>query len=280
MDWGTGIKGFLKRVRRLWDTLVSPAFREILKFLVFAGILTALLAAGAENLSYRWQWFRVPRYLGSFEDGVFQAGVLLQGLVQTLRISAYGLFFALLIGMAVAFMRLSRSPLARNVARGYLELVRNTPLLIHIFLLYFVFAPVFDLTPFVSAVAALSIFEGAYASEMIRGGIVSIPREQWESAYSLGLPGSIAYRKVILPQAFRLALPPLTSQAITLIKDSALVSTISIYELTMHGQIVVSETFLAFEVWFTVAAIYLILNLILTGVVRFLERRAALNYDI
>ncbi|MFO7850246.1 MAG: amino acid ABC transporter permease [Spirochaetia bacterium] len=264
----------------LHSTLFTTTFREILKFLVFAGILIALLSAGAENLSYRWQWFRVPRYLGSFEEGSFQAGVLLQGLVQTLRISAYGLFFALFIGMTAAFMRLSRSPLARSVSRGYLELIRNTPLLIHIFLIYFVFAPVFNLSPFVSAVAALSIFEGAYASEMIRGGIVSIPREQWESAYSLGLPGPIAYRKVILPQAFRLALPPLTSQAITLIKDSALVSTISIYELTMHGQIVVSETFLAFEVWFTVAAIYLILNLTLTGIVRFLEKRMALNYDI
>lgn len=238
------------------------------------------MSIGAERLEYRWQWYRVPRFLGTFEGGGFQPGVLLEGLVQTLRLSAYGLFFALLIGMLMAFLRLSRSPLARAVSRIYLELVRNTPLLIHIFLIYFVFAPVFGLSPFVSAVAALSIFEGAYASEMIRAGIVSIPRAQWESAYSLGLPGTIAYRKVILPQALRLALPPLTSQAITLIKDSALVSTISIYELTMHGQIAVSETFLAFEVWFTVAAIYLILTLTLSGLVRFLERRTALVYDI
>lgn len=256
------------------------ALRELLQFLIFAGILIALLSIGAQNLDYRWQWFRVPHYIGSFEEEGFRAGVLLFGLVQTLKLSAYGLFFALLIGMVVAFLRLSRSWMARLTARIYLEVVRNTPLLIHIFLIYFVIAPVFQLSPFVSAVAALSIFEGAYASEMIRGGIVSIPREQWESAYSLGLPGSVAYRKVILPQAFRLSLPPLTSQAITLVKDSALVSTISIRELTMHGQIVVSETFLAFEVWFTVAAIYLILTLSLTGLVRFMERRAALQYDI
>ncbi len=266
----------LLRARKLWTARV----RELLQFLLFAAMLIALLAIGTENLNYRWQWFRVPRYLGEMEAGGFSPGVLLQGLLQTLRLSAYGLVFALLIGTVVAFMRLSRSPLARAGARIYLELVRNTPLLILIFLMYFVIAPVLELSPFVSAVAALSLFEGAYASEMIRGGIVSIPREQWESAYSLGLTGSVAYRKVILPQALRLALPPLTSQAITLIKDSALVSTISIYELTMHGQIVVSETFLAFEVWFTVAAIYLALTLTLSGIVRYLERRMTLDYEI
>ena len=272
----------LGRAWRRTAGALKPSGRthELLRFLLFSGILVAFLVIGAKNLDYRWQWFRVPKYLGTVEDGAFHAGVLLQGLVQTLRLSAYGLVWALLIGMVTAFLRLSRSPLARLAARGYLELVRNTPLLIHIFLIYFVIAPVFDLSPFVSAVAALSIFEGAYASEMIRGGIVSIPRQQWESSYSLGLPGSIAYRKVILPQAFRLALPPLTSQAITLVKDSALVSTISIYELTMHGQIVVSETFLAFEIWFTVAAIYLIITLTLSGLVRYVERKTTLHYDI
>jgi polar amino acid transport system permease protein len=265
----------------LWASkLWTARLREVLQFLLFAALLVILLAVGTENLNYRWQWFRVPRYLGEMEAGGFSPGVLLQGLLQTLRLSAYGLVFALLIGLVVAFMRLSRSPLARAVARVYLEVVRNTPLLIHIFLIYFVIAPVLQLSPFVSAVAALSIFEGAYASEMIRGGIVSIPREQWESAYSLGLPGTVAYRKVILPQAMRLALPPLTSQAITLVKDSALVSTISIYELTMHGQIAVSESFLAFEVWFTVAAIYLALTLTLSGIVRYLERRMKLDYEI
>lgn len=239
-----------------------------------------LLGISAGNLSYDWQWYRVPRYIGEFKAGGFQPGVLLIGVVQTLKISAYGLFFATLIGMVTAFLRLSRSRLARGVARVYLEVVRNTPLLIHIFLIYFVIAPVFDLSPFVSAVAALSIFEGAYASEMIRGGIVSIPRAQWESAYSLGLPGSIAYRKVILPQAFRLAFPPLTSQAITLVKDSALVSTISIWDLTMQGQIVVSETFLAFEIWFTVAAIYLVLTLSLAALVTFIKKRINPQYDV
>jgi polar amino acid transport system permease protein len=270
------IPRLLLRARELW----TARLREVLQFLLFAALLVILLAVGTENLNYRWQWFRVPRYLGEMEAGGFSPGVLLQGLLQTLRLSAYGLVFALLIGLVVAFMRLSRSPLAQAVARIYLEVVRNTPLLIHIFLIYFVIAPVLELSPFVSAVAALSIFEGAYASEMIRGGIVSIPREQWESAYSLGLPGTVAYRKVILPQAMRLALPPLTSQAITLVKDSALVSTISIYELTMHGQIAVSESFLAFEVWFTVAAIYLALTLTLSGIVRYLERRMKLDYEI
>lgn len=275
-----GLRRQTRQVLRAFEKIRRTRVWQTLKFLLFAGLLIFVLSLGVKNLEYRWQWFRVPRYLGKMSGEGFIPGVLLHGLVQTLRLSAYGLFFALIIGMVTAFFRLSRSTLARTTARVYLEVVRNTPLLIHIFLIYFVAAPVLNLSPFVSAVAALSLFEGAYASEMIRGGIVSIPREQWESAYSLGLSGSIAYKKVILPQAFRLALPPLTSQAITLVKDSALVSTISIYELTMHGQIVVSETFLAFEVWFTVAAIYLILTLTLSGFVRIMERYTALDYDI
>ena len=167
---------------------------------------------------------------------------------------------------------MSSSPVGRLLARVYLEIIRNTPLLVQIFFLYFVMAPILDIGRFATAVLALSLFEGAYASEIIRAGITSISRGQWEAAHSLGLTQYDTYRKVILPQAIRRILPPLTSQAISLIKDSALVSTIAVYDLTMEGRTIIAETFMTFEIWFTVAAIYLFITLTLSGCVSFLEK--------
>jgi polar amino acid transport system permease protein len=146
----------------------------------------------------------------------------------------------------------------------YLETIRNTPLLVQIFFLYFVMAPILDIGRFATAVLALSFFEGAYASEVIRSGIVAVPVGQWEAAHALGLDRFDAYRAVIIPQAIRRILPPLTSQAVSLLKDSALVSTIAVYDLTMEGRTIIAETFLTFEVWFTVAAIYLVLALFMS----------------
>jgi polar amino acid transport system permease protein len=192
----------------------------------------------------------------------------------TLRISVLALLLSSLLGLTAALLRLSASFTARALARTYLELIRNTPLLIQIFLIYFVLAPILDIGAFASAVLALGLFEGAYAAEILRAGIVSLPRGQWEAAHSLGLGAWPTWRYVILPQALRRVLPPLAGQAISLVKDSALVSTIAIYDLTMQGQKIVAETFLVFEIWFTVAAIYLVLTCSLSLAVRALERRA------
>jgi polar amino acid transport system permease protein len=173
---------------------------------------------------------------------------------------------AALLGLVTALLRMSNSFVGRALARGYLELIRNTPLLVQLFFIYFVLAPVLGFGRFTAGVLALSLFEGAYASEIFRAGIVSIDRGQWEACHSLGLRAIDTYRYIILPQAIRRILPPLTSQAVSLIKDSALVSTIAIYDLTMRAQIIISETFLTFEVWFTVAAIYLVLTVMLSTI--------------
>ena len=237
------------------------------------------LSQGAAKLGYNWQWVRIPRYLyGSGPDGLL-AGPLLQGLGVTLEISVLSLILSLVIGLLTALFRLSGSPVARRLAFVYLELIRNTPLLIQIFILYFVFAPILDIERFTAAVLALSLFEGAYASEIIRAGILGIPEGQWEAAASLGLSWTQSYRYVILPQALRQMAPPLTSQGISLVKDSALVSTIAIYDLTMQGQQIVAETFLTFEIWFVVAAIYLALTLSLSALVKLLEWRLA-DYEL
>ena len=243
------------------------------KFFLLAGLAVWLLAMGTRGLGYQWQWYRVPRFLVSTSGGAWTAGPLIDGLLVTLQISALSLLCTLALGLTTALFRLSASFTARALARGYLEIIRNTPLLIQIFFVYFVLSPVLDIGAFTSAVLALSLFEGAYAAEILRAGIVSLPRGQWEAAHSLGLGAFDTYRDVILPQAVRRVLPPLAGQAISLIKDSSLVSTIAIYDLTMQGQKIVAETFLAFEIWFTVAAIYLVMTFSLSFVVRMLEHR-------
>jgi len=245
------------------------------KFFLLAGLAVWILALGTREMGYHWQWYRIPRFLFTTDGGAWTAGPLLQGLGVTLEISALSLLCTLILGLTTALFRLSDSFSARAIARGYLELIRNTPLLIQIFFVYFVVAPVLNIGAFASAILALSLFEGAYAAEILRAGIVSLHRGQWEAAHSLGFGAFDTYRDVILPQAIRRVLPPLAGQGISLIKDSSLVSTIAIYELTMQGQRIVAETFLAFEIWFTVAAIYLILTFGLSLVVHMLERRMA-----
>ncbi len=234
-----------------------------------------MLMQGAENLGYHWQWQRVPRYLIKFSAEGWQFGPLLQGLWLTLEITAVSLVFSLIIGLVSALMRLSTSPMARGISRVYLEIIRNTPLLIQIFILYFVFAPILDIGRFTSAIVALSLFEGAYASEIIRAGILALPTGQWEASASLGMTRGQSYRYIILPQALRQMIPPLTSQGISLVKDSALVSTIAIYDLTMQGQQIIAETFLSFEIWFAVAAMYLLVTTVLSILVKYLEHHLA-----
>ena len=246
---------------------------DVAAFLLVMAVLTWITGTGTTKLGYNWQWYRVPQYLLSHEDGKWLAGPLLDGLMVTFEITGASLILAFSFGLLTALCRLSDSYLARTVGRAYLELIRNTPLLVQLFFIYFVMAPIFDLSRFSSAVLALSLFEGAYASEIFRAGIVSIHKGQWEAAQSLGLSTFNTYLRIILPQAVRRILPPLTSQAISLVKDSALVSTIAVYDLTMRGREIISETFLAFEIWFTIAVIYLVVTVSLSILVSRMERR-------
>jgi polar amino acid transport system permease protein len=259
--------------RRLRLLSISSPWSDILKFFLVIAALTWLIYQGTEGLGYNWQWHRVVRYLLSFEDGKLIFGPLIDGLMVTFRICGWSLILAFVFGLVTALLRMSNSFVGNAVARGYLELIRNTPLLVQLFFLYFVLAPLLGIGRFTSGVLALSLFEGAYASEIFRAGIVSIETGQWEAAQSLGLSGFLTYRHVILPQAIRRILPPLTSQAVSLVKDSALVSTIAIYDLTMQAQVVISETFLTFEVWFTVAAIYLVITAVLSTVADIMAHR-------
>ncbi|MDO8947362.1 MAG: amino acid ABC transporter permease [Desulfocapsaceae bacterium] len=203
----------------------------------------------------------------------FVIGPLLQGLKVTLQISAVSMILSFWVGLVTALLRLSSSTVARSVARVYLEVSRNTPLLIQLFFIYFVMGPILGIDRFFAAVLALSLFEGAYVSEIIRSGIISIQRGQWEAAFSIGLNRWSTYRLIILPQALRRILPPLTNQAISLIKDSSLISVIAIYDLTMQAQALISETFFTFELWFVVALMYLVITMLLSCCVTLLENK-------
>ncbi len=254
----------LLRITQLKPAAALELLWDLIKFLLLLTLLGWLVYRGTVASGYNWQWHRAIPWLVSFTDAGIVYGPLLQGLQLTFKISLLGLLGALLSGLVTVFLRLSDSLLGRLLARLYLETIRNTPLLVQLIFFYFVLGPVLGLSGFTSAVLALSLFEGAYASEIMRAGIQSVHQGQWEAASSLGMNRAQAYRYIILPQALRRSLPPLASQGVSLIKDSALVSTIAIYDISMHAQAIVAETYLVFEIWFMVALIYLIINFTLS----------------
>lgn len=202
-------------------------------------------------------------------------GPVTLGLWVTLKISVLSLFFAIILGLVAGLMRISHNPVSKNLAFLYVEIIRGTPLLVQIFIVYFFLGTIFELERFTAGVVALSIFTGAYIAEIIRSGIQSIPPGQMEAARSLGMSYPKAMLYVILPQAFKRTLPPMAGQLITLIKDSSLVSVISITDLTKAGREVISGSFATFEVWFVVAGLYLVLTTSLSWGVQRIEKRLA-----
>lgn len=203
----------------------------------------------------------------------YKRGPLLSGLLVTLVISLYSIIFAIIIGIFTGLARISKNPFLRKLAIFYIELIRGTPLLVQIFIFYFFIGTVFNLDRMTAGVAALSVFTGAYIAEIVRAGIQSVHKGQMEAARSLGMSYPLAMILVILPQAFKRTLPPMAGQFISLIKDSSLVSVISITDLTKAGREVVASTFSPFEVWFTVAALYLVLTSALSYCVQLLEKK-------
>ena len=231
------------------------------------------MVSGAMSMGYNWQWYRVPHFLFRVVDGQLTWGPLAKGLLVTLEITACSVVLAMAIGLAMALLRLSDSLAGRAVSKVYVEAVRNTPLLIQMYLFYFVLGPIIGLDRFWVGVACLSVFEGAFACEVFRGGVLSVPRGQWEACDSIGLGRAQSYRCVILPQAVPLMLPPLTGLIISLVKNSAIVSVIAVFDLTTAGRNIVADTFLSFEIWMTVAAVYLGITVTLSVCMSYVERR-------
>jgi polar amino acid transport system permease protein len=158
------------------------------------------------------------------------------------------------------------------IATAYLEAIRNTPLLVQLFLFYFVLAPIYGIDRFWAGVLCRAFFDGSFAAEIIRGGIVAVDKGQYEGADAIGLNTVDKYRYIVVPQALPLILPPLTGLLISLIKHSAIVSVIAVSELTTAGLNLIADTFMAFEVWFLVAGIYLAVTVTLSIGVSLFEK--------
>lgn len=204
-------------------------------------------------------------------------GPLMKGLWTTLWISAVSSVVALFLGLFTGLARISKNFTVRSLAAIYVEIIRGTPLLVQIFIAYFLIGTVFDLSRNVAGIGALSLFAGAYVAEIVRAGIQAIPKGQMEAARSLGMTIPQSMVDVILPQAFKKILPPLSGQFISLIKDSSLVSVIAITDLTKSGREIITSTFATFEVWLVVAAMYLIITSVLSQLVYYMERRFAVS---
>jgi polar amino acid transport system permease protein len=246
---------------------------DLLAYAALMALAAALLWRGATGMGYDWQWHRVLRYLGAWHEGAFLPGTLLRGTAVTLQLVGAAFVLTTAFGLAAALLARGPSAVGRWLARGYVEVVRNTPLLIQVYLVYFALGPLLGLDRFWAAVLALALFEGAFAAEVFRAGLDGVERGQWEAAAMLSLSPRDTYTQVVLPQAVLLVLPPLVNLAVALVKHSAIVSVIAVAELTTAGRNAVSETFLAFEIWFAVAGIYLVLITAMSAGARALEAR-------
>lgn len=251
---------------------LSTASSVVQAILVFA-LLIWLVWRGAMAMEYNWQWYRIEPFFYRTVDGEIIWGPLIRGLMQTIKLAAVSGVLAITLGFIVAFARMSNSFAGRVIATWYLEIIRNTPLLVQLFLFYFVLAPIFDIDRFWAGVLCLAFFEGSFAAEIIRGGIQGVDQGQYEASDAIGLTVFDKFRFIVVPQAMPLILPPLTGLLISLIKHSAIVSVIAVAELTTEGLNLISDTFMAFEVWFLVAGIYLALTITLSIGVSLFEKK-------
>lgn len=211
-------------------------------------------------------------------------GILLEGLGVTIRVSAFAIVLGIALGLLTGLCRLSANPALRWSAITYIEIIRGSPLLVQIFLWYFVAGYLIDgilqraslpgLPPLWYGAIALAVFTGAYVAEIVRAGIQSVHRGQMEAARSLGMTHAQAMKKVILPQALRRIMPPLAGQFISLIKDSSLLGVMAVRELTKATREAVTSSLQSLELWFTCALLYLVLTFTLSVFVQYLERRA------
>jgi polar amino acid transport system permease protein len=225
------------------------------------------------------------KILGIYHE--WRAGILLQGMWLTLKVSMYAIVFGILIGMLGGIARISKNPALKWSAITYVELIRGSPLLVQIFIWYFVLATMInglllrngfaEIEALYYGVAALACFTGAYVTEIVRAGIQSIHRGQTEAARSLGMTGPQAMAHIILPQAMRRILPPLAGQFISLIKDSSLLGMIAVRELTKATREAITISLSPYEFWFTCAILYLVLTFTLSMAVQYLERKMAIQ---
>ena len=209
----------------------------------------------------------------NFSEIIRYFPILLLGLKMTLLISFLSILGSIVIGVIVGLMRVSGKKWMYWVATVYIEWIRGTPLMIQLLFIYFGIGRIINMSALFAGVLSLSVFTGAYVAEIIRAGIESVPKGQTEAAESLAMNYFQIMRYIIMPQAVRVALPPICSQFISLIKDSSLVSILAISELTYISRKIVTRNMAPFEIYLATGMIYLFLTTTLSQLVYRLERR-------
>lgn len=288
----------------LWGKRRGAPLADAALLAVLLGGAAWIAFQAATSLRYNWNWTLIPGFLIRIDPEMGPvANLLMQGLFNTLRLAFWGIVGAVPIGLAVALMRLSNDRFLRVVGATYVELVRNTPALVLLFILFFfvssqitpllgidralagaapwvttlvgiVAAPPNLLVAFVSGAICLALFEGAFLAEIFRAGILSVEKGQREAGFAVGLTAWQVMRLVVLPQAVSRSLPPLGNQFIALVKESAIVSIVSIQDLTFMANEVAVSSGRVFEVWITTSVMYFLVCFGLSLVFAHAETRA------
>lgn len=213
-------------------------------------------------------------YVFQFRPVFLELPLLLSGAMVTLHISILTLFFSFIVGTIGALCRLSRFQWLSGPARWYVEFIRNTPLLVQLFFIYFGFSQInIEVPNYLAGLIGLVVNNSAYLTEIVRAGIEAIHKGQFEAGHSLGLSFLQLMRYVVFPQAFRVIYPPLCNQFIGIILWSSLVSTIAVEDLALRGKELVTETFRSFEVYTVVTLVYVVMTLIISGILKLVGRR-------
>ena len=221
--------------------------------------------------------FRLPSFSHFFSTLIDTRGVFFDAMILTLELTVVSILIGIIIGLLVALLKISRIKILGYLSDAYIYLVRGTPLIVQIFILYFGFSGIFLIPDFWAASLALAFHNGAYIAEIFRGTIQSIDRGQMEAGRSLGMTRGLAMRRIIFPQALRRALPPLGNQFIIGLKDSSLAAFISLNELFNVATTLGSNNFDEMNYLLIVAVYYLILVGILTLGLRALEKKMSIS---
>jgi polar amino acid transport system permease protein len=246
------------------DTGISPGLRGSVNTAIIAVLFVSLFWFAFSRLNYTFNWTSVWRYRES----------LLRGFLMTIVISFFSLLLSVIVGSFFGMGGRSRFLPLRYFSRGYIEGIRGTPLLVQILIFFYVVANAFGIgNRYVVGIIIMSLFSGAYVSEIIRSGIESVAQSQLESARSLGFTTIQTYRYIILPQVITRILPPMTGQFASLIKDSSLLSIIAVNEFTQMAREVNANTFSTLESYIPLAVGYLLLTLPISLLTKNLERK-------
>lgn len=244
-------------------------------FVIF--VIGSILVRSFYALDYQWDFSVLMPYVWLPESQGGGPGLFLQGLWITVKLSFCAIVFGGILGVLLGMLLVANEKVSKFFALIYVDVFRNTPVLVQLYVAYFIVGTAFNLSGTVAGVMTMSFFCAAYVSEIFRGTIVNFEKGQIDAARALGLsPLQIAF-KIIAPQALRSMLPPLVGQFVSLIKDSSLLSVVAIPELTKEAQNAVTVTFRSFETWFFIAFLYLFMNTIVSSFGRILEKKLSVS---